>query len=240
MAAFAAGARVRVKDDWPETRGPVHIRTPHYLRGMRGTVVRGLGAFPNPEDLAFARPAEPRRCTMWRSISPRCGRRARRATSCWWKSTNIGWSRHDGRSPAGGSGFRPDHEHPGNRQREAAGRGARPARGEGHRLQRGNRRADRDHRCRQSGPGRAHGGEGVDRSGVSRADAGGRHQGGRGTRHPDARLAAAWACWRTPPRCTTSWSARCAAAIRARCSAIRRSGSNPPPIARAACATRAD
>ena len=54
---FAPGASVRVKDDWPETRGPVHIRTPHYLRGMQGTVVRQLGVFPNPEDLAFARPA---------------------------------------------------------------------------------------------------------------------------------------------------------------------------------------
>jgi nitrile hydratase subunit beta len=54
---FAAGASVRVKDDWPETRGPVHIRTPHYLRGLQGTVVRQLGTFPNPEDLAFGRPA---------------------------------------------------------------------------------------------------------------------------------------------------------------------------------------
>jgi nitrile hydratase len=57
---FAPGAPVRVKDDWPETRGPVHIRTPHYLRGMQGTVVRQLGTFPNPEDLAFARPASGR------------------------------------------------------------------------------------------------------------------------------------------------------------------------------------
>ena len=54
---FAPGAAVRVRDDWPETRGPCHIRTPHYLRGMQGTVVRQLGAYPNPEDLAFARPA---------------------------------------------------------------------------------------------------------------------------------------------------------------------------------------
>ena len=38
-------------------RGPCHIRTPHYLRGRSGTVVRHLGDFPNPEDLAFARPA---------------------------------------------------------------------------------------------------------------------------------------------------------------------------------------
>jgi hypothetical protein len=57
---FDPGASVRVKDDWPETRGPVHIRTPHYLRGMQGTVVRRLGAFPNPEDLAFARPTQAR------------------------------------------------------------------------------------------------------------------------------------------------------------------------------------
>lgn len=54
---FAPGTRVRVRDDWPETRGPCHIRTPHYLRGERGEVVRHLGDFPNPEDLAFARPA---------------------------------------------------------------------------------------------------------------------------------------------------------------------------------------
>lgn len=54
---FVAGDEVQVRDDWPETRGPVHIRTPHYVRGRRGYVVRALGAFPNPEDLAFARPA---------------------------------------------------------------------------------------------------------------------------------------------------------------------------------------
>jgi nitrile hydratase len=53
---FSPGARVRVKNDWPETRGPCHIRTPHYLRGEPGTVVRRLGDFANPEDLAFARP----------------------------------------------------------------------------------------------------------------------------------------------------------------------------------------
>ena len=60
MADFASGARVRVKDDWPELRGPVHVRTPHYLRGMQGTVVRRFGTFPNPEDLAFGRPAASR------------------------------------------------------------------------------------------------------------------------------------------------------------------------------------
>lgn len=57
MARLSPGQRVRVRDDWPETRGPCHIRTPHYLRGEAGTVQRHLGDFPNPEDLAFARPA---------------------------------------------------------------------------------------------------------------------------------------------------------------------------------------
>jgi nitrile hydratase len=52
-----AGEAVRVRDDWPETRGPCHIRTPHYLRGREGIVLRHLGTFPNPEDLAFNRPA---------------------------------------------------------------------------------------------------------------------------------------------------------------------------------------
>ena len=54
---FSTGARVRVRNDWPETRGPCHIRTPYYVRGETGTVVRHLGDFANPEDLAFARPA---------------------------------------------------------------------------------------------------------------------------------------------------------------------------------------
>lgn len=54
---LAAGTPVKIRDDWPETRGPCHIRTPHYLRGRSGVVLRQLGAYPNPEDLAFARPA---------------------------------------------------------------------------------------------------------------------------------------------------------------------------------------
>ncbi len=57
---LAPGTRVRVQDRWPEAGGRVHIRTPHYLRGRAGTVLRHLGCFPNPEDLAFARPAAPR------------------------------------------------------------------------------------------------------------------------------------------------------------------------------------
>ena len=57
---FSPGDTVVVKDDWPETRGPVHIRTPHYLRGHKGSILRHLGDHPNPEDLAFARPATKR------------------------------------------------------------------------------------------------------------------------------------------------------------------------------------
>ncbi len=57
---LAPGTHVRVIDDWPEARGPCHIRTPHYVRGRRGEVVRHLGDFPNPEDLAFGRPASVR------------------------------------------------------------------------------------------------------------------------------------------------------------------------------------
>jgi nitrile hydratase subunit beta len=57
---FSGGDAVIVKDDWPESRGPAHIRTPHYLRGHKGRVVRYLGDYPNPEDLAFARPAAKR------------------------------------------------------------------------------------------------------------------------------------------------------------------------------------
>lgn len=55
---IAPGTRVWVRDDWPETRGPCHIRTPHYLRGETGLVMRHLGDFPNPEELAFSRPAK--------------------------------------------------------------------------------------------------------------------------------------------------------------------------------------
>ncbi len=54
---IAPGAAVRVRDAWPELDGPVHVRTPHYLRGRTGVVLRHLGDFPDPGDLAFNRPA---------------------------------------------------------------------------------------------------------------------------------------------------------------------------------------
>ena len=41
--------KVRVKPLMP----PGHVRTPTYLRGKVGTIERSLGAFPNPEALAY-------------------------------------------------------------------------------------------------------------------------------------------------------------------------------------------
>lgn len=49
------GAQVRVRVDDPVT----HCRTPRYLRGHRGTVVRALGRYANPEELAYHRPGLP-------------------------------------------------------------------------------------------------------------------------------------------------------------------------------------
>ncbi|MCX7933404.1 MAG: nitrile hydratase subunit beta [Rhodovarius sp.] len=57
---FAPGQRVRVRPVWPEALGRLHLRTPHYLRGRTGVIDRCLGRFPNPEDLAFRRPAAER------------------------------------------------------------------------------------------------------------------------------------------------------------------------------------
>lgn len=53
---FAPETPVLVKDDWPEAEGPVHCRTPHYVRGKQGRIVRHLGDFPDPGDIAFERP----------------------------------------------------------------------------------------------------------------------------------------------------------------------------------------
>lgn len=61
MTVLAAGTRVRVKDEWPEADGPVHVRTPHYVRGRCGRVVGELGRFPDPGDIAFQRPPAFRR-----------------------------------------------------------------------------------------------------------------------------------------------------------------------------------
>lgn len=36
---------------------PGHVRAPFYLRGKEGTIERELGAFGNPEQLAYGLPA---------------------------------------------------------------------------------------------------------------------------------------------------------------------------------------
>ena len=37
-----------------------HVRTPYYVRGKHGVIERLCGAFPNPEELAYARSGLPR------------------------------------------------------------------------------------------------------------------------------------------------------------------------------------
>ncbi|HET6468803.1 MAG TPA: SH3-like domain-containing protein [Geminicoccaceae bacterium] len=50
-ARFAPGDAVCVKALFP----PGHVRTPAFARGRRGVVARLLGAFENPEALAYGR-----------------------------------------------------------------------------------------------------------------------------------------------------------------------------------------
>ena len=54
---LAPGTHVRVRDDYP----PGHIRTPVYVRGKEGVVVRAFGSFPNPETLAIGRDGLPKK-----------------------------------------------------------------------------------------------------------------------------------------------------------------------------------
>ena len=67
---FQPGERVRVRRAYP----PGHVRTPWYIRGCTGVVERMCGAYPNPEELAYARsglPAQPLyrvrflQCEVW-------------------------------------------------------------------------------------------------------------------------------------------------------------------------------
>ncbi len=55
-ARFNAGDKVRVLAAAPLG----HVRTPWYIRGHSGVVERLCGAFPNPEEHAYARNGEPR------------------------------------------------------------------------------------------------------------------------------------------------------------------------------------
>jgi nitrile hydratase len=56
-AAFKDGQRVRIRDDYP----PGHIRTPFYIRGKVGHVVRALGEFKNPERLGLGLDGTPKK-----------------------------------------------------------------------------------------------------------------------------------------------------------------------------------
>ena len=49
METFSAGEQVRVRTDFP----PGHVRTPVYVRGKTGVVIRRFGAFKNPELAAY-------------------------------------------------------------------------------------------------------------------------------------------------------------------------------------------
>ena len=59
-ARFEPGDAVAVRMD--TVRDPVggHYRTPHYIRGKRGTVSHSLGAYPNPELKAYGGDGIPR------------------------------------------------------------------------------------------------------------------------------------------------------------------------------------
>ncbi len=46
---FKVGDRVKVANASP----PGHVRTPTFVRGKAGTIIRHYGAFPNPERLAY-------------------------------------------------------------------------------------------------------------------------------------------------------------------------------------------
>jgi nitrile hydratase subunit beta len=54
-ARFKPGDPVRVRRAAP----PGHVRTPYYCRGHKGKIERVCGAFPNPEELAYARSGLP-------------------------------------------------------------------------------------------------------------------------------------------------------------------------------------
>ena len=49
MGRFQVGDTVRIARADP----PGHVRTPRFLRGHRGTIIRDFGKHPNPERLAY-------------------------------------------------------------------------------------------------------------------------------------------------------------------------------------------
>jgi len=55
-ARFVRGDAVEVRRAYPLG----HVRTPWYIRGRRGVIERLCGAYPNPEELAYARSGTPK------------------------------------------------------------------------------------------------------------------------------------------------------------------------------------
>lgn len=55
-ARFVRGDCVLVRRAYPLG----HVRTPWYIRGRRGVIERLCGAYPNPEELAYARSGVPK------------------------------------------------------------------------------------------------------------------------------------------------------------------------------------
>ena len=58
---FKPGDHVVVRAAYP----PGHIRTPYYLRGKHGVIVRDFGAWPNPEELAYGKSGLPAKTNYW-------------------------------------------------------------------------------------------------------------------------------------------------------------------------------
>jgi nitrile hydratase len=56
-AEFALGGRVTVRRMFPLG----HFRTPRYIMGLTGEICHVLGAFPNPEELAYGRDGLPKK-----------------------------------------------------------------------------------------------------------------------------------------------------------------------------------
>jgi len=54
---FRAGDLVTVRAAYPIG----HVRAPYYIRGKSGVIERYCGAYPNPEELAYARPGLPKK-----------------------------------------------------------------------------------------------------------------------------------------------------------------------------------
>ena len=50
MTIYSVGDRVRVNLDAHITE---HVRTPWYIQGKYGSIIKIHGSFPNPEDLAY-------------------------------------------------------------------------------------------------------------------------------------------------------------------------------------------